>query len=276
MTLPSILTYITWDTNPDIFVIPGLDHPVRWYGLLWAIALITSQQIMTYIYKKEGRSEKEVDTMTLYIVLGTMLGARLGHVLFYDPAYYFQHPVEIFYIWEGGLASHGGTIGIILAAYLFVRKTKVSYLWLLDRLTIVAALCSCLIRVGNLMNSEMIGTPTTLPWAFIFTAIDDVPRHPAQLYEAINCFFLFVLMFWMWYKHRSKLKNGFMLGWFLIILFGFRFIDEYFKVSQESFEDGMIMNMGQILSIPFVLAGVLILLQSTKKSTAVNQVSPKG
>jgi phosphatidylglycerol:prolipoprotein diacylglycerol transferase len=275
MTLLNLLTYIIWDTNPDIFVIPGLNHPVRWYGLLWAIALVISQQIMTYIYKKEGRSEKEVDTMTLYIVLGTILGARLGHVLFYDPAYYFQHPIEIFYIWEGGLASHGGTIGILLAAYLFVRKTKVSYLWLLDRLTIVAALCSCLIRVGNLMNSEMIGTPTTLPWAFIFTAIDGVPRHPAQLYEAISCFFLFLLMFWMWYKHRSKLKNGFMLGWFLIILFGFRFVDEYFKVSQESFEDGMILNMGQILSIPFVLAGVVILLQSMRKS-AVNQASPKG
>jgi prolipoprotein diacylglyceryl transferase len=204
-----------------------------------------------------------------------MLGARLGHVLFYDPAYYFQHPIEILYIWEGGLASHGGTIGVIIAAYLFVRKTKVSYLWLLDRLTVVSALCACLIRVGNLMNSEMIGTPTTLPWAFIFTAVDGVPRHPAQLYEAICCFFLFLLMFWMWYKHRSKLKNGFMLGWFLIILFGLRFVDEYFKVSQEAFEDGMILNMGQILSIPFVLAGVIILLRSTKNSTA-EMPSPKG
>ncbi|MES1224876.1 MAG: prolipoprotein diacylglyceryl transferase [Bacteroidota bacterium] len=222
----AILAFIIWDINPDIFVVPGINHPVRWYGLLWATALILSQQMMVYIYKKEGKTEKEVDTMTLYIVLGTMLGARLGHVLFYDPDYYLQHPLEIPAIWQGGLASHGGTIGIVIAAWLFARKTKVAYLWILDRLLIVSALCAFFIRMGNLMNSEMIGTPSNLPWAFVFTMIDDVPRHPAQLYEAIGYLVIFIFTFLMWQKHRNDLRNGTLLGWFLITLFGLRFVVE--------------------------------------------------
>ncbi|MBL7858675.1 MAG: prolipoprotein diacylglyceryl transferase [Cyclobacteriaceae bacterium] len=267
------VSYITWSVNPDIFVIPGLNHPVRWYGLCWAVGLILSQMMMNFIYKKEGRSEGEVDTMTLYIVAGTLLGARLGHVLFYDPVHYLQNPLMILAVWEGGLASHGGAIGILISSYLFARKTKVSYLWLLDRLSIVAALTGSFIRVGNLMNSEIVGIPTTLPWGFIFTSIDDVPRHPAQLYEAIYCLFLFVGLFTVWYQYRARIKTGTLVGWFIVILFSLRFVDEFLKIDQVEFEAGMVLNMGQLLSIPFILTGIIILIRSSKEARSYQKPS---
>ena len=264
------LTYIIWDVNPDIFVIPYLDHPVRWYGLSWAFGILISQQIMNYIYKKEGRTIQEVDTLTIYIVIAAMVGARLGHVIFYDAESYINDPISILRIWEGGLASHGAGIGVLVALYFFARKTKVAYLWILDRIVIISALTGSLIRLGNLMNSEMVGLPTTVPWGFVFTSIDDIPRHPAQLYEAIYCMMLFVFLFWMWYTRRNEIKNGFLTGWFLIILFTLRFIDEFYKLNQVSFEDDLVLNMGQILSIPYIIAGIIILL--TLKKNAPDQV----
>ena len=257
----NLLTYIIWDMDPDIFIIPFLNHPVRWYGLSWALGLFLGQQVMFYIYKKEGRSMKEVESLTIYMILAAMIGARLGHVLFYDPVEYFKDPVSILKIWEGGLASHGAAIGILLTLYLFARKTKVKYLWIVDRMVIVSALTASLIRVGNLMNSEMAGLPTSLPWGFIFTSIDNVPRHPAQLYEAMYCFILFIFLFWIWYTRRNTIKNGFLTGWFLIILFTLRFIDEFFKINQVAFEDELVLNMGQLLSIPFVIIGIVILVR---------------
>jgi prolipoprotein diacylglyceryl transferase len=205
-----MLSYIVWDVNPDIFVIPFLNHPVRWYGVSWAFGFVLSQQIMYYIYKKDGRSRQEIDTLTIYMLAAAMVGARLGHVLFYDPVVFFNDPLSILKVWEGGLASHGGGIGVFIAVYFFARKTNVKYLWILDRLAIVTALIGGLIRLGNLMNSEMVGLPTTLPWAFIFTSVDDLPRHPAQLYEAIYCLILFVVLFYVWSTQRHQLKNGFL------------------------------------------------------------------
>ncbi len=272
MNSPDILAYIIWNVNPDAFTIPFIDHPVRWYGIFFAGSLVISQLIMTYIYKKEGRTVAEVDTLAIYVVVATIVGARLGHVLFYDPVYYFQHPGEILRVWEGGLASHGGGIGVIAALYLFARKTKVAYLWILDRVVIVAALTGCLIRLGNLMNSEMIGQPTSMPWGFVFESVDDIPRHPAQLYEALFCFVLFVVSFVVWYKYRSLLQNGFLFSWFLILLFTFRFIDEFFKINQEPFEDEMLLNMGQLLSIPFVLTGIAILVMNARKKNLAARV----
>ena len=268
MNSSNLLTYVVWDVDPDIFTIPFINHPVRWYGLAWAFGFLISQQIMYFIYKKEGRSIKEIDSLTIYMLIGTMVGARFGHILFYDPINYFHNPLKIFAIWEGGLASHGGAIGILIVVLLFSRKTSVGYLWLLDRLAIVTAFTGCLIRLGNLMNSEMVGLPTTKPWGFIFTLIDDTPRHPAQLYEAFYCFFLFLLLFWIWYKYRDQLQTGFIFGWFLILLFSLRFIDEFFKINQESFEDSLLFNMGQILSIPFILTGVVILVWNARKGRA--------
>jgi prolipoprotein diacylglyceryl transferase len=204
------------------------------------------------------------------MIIAAMAGARLGHVLFYDPIEFLNEPLRIFAIWEGGLASHGGAIGILTALYFFARKTKVKYLWIVDRLVIVSAITGSLIRLGNLMNSEMVGLPTTLPWGFVFTTIDSIPRHPAQLYEAIYCLLLFLFLFWTWYKKGNQLRDGFLTGWFLIILFSLRFVDEFFKINQESFEDDLILNMGQILSIPFMIAGIIILLRNRKRANAAN------
>jgi len=273
MTFTTLLTFILWDVNPDIFTIPYLNHPVRWYGVSWALGFVLSQQIMYYLYTKENRLSKEVDDLTIYMVIGAIIGARLGHVLFYDPVHYLSHPWYILAVWEGGLASHGGGLGVIAAAYFFTRKTKTEFLWLLDKLAIVGALTGSLIRLGNLMNSEVVGLPTDVPWAFIFTRVDDLPRHPAQLYEAIYCFILFVILFGLWYAKREQLPNGFIAGVFLVILFTFRFIDEYFKVNQSDFEEGMVLNMGQLLSIPYVLLGIGILVYGTRKRNKEESLS---
>jgi phosphatidylglycerol:prolipoprotein diacylglycerol transferase len=265
-----MISYILWDIDPDIFTIPVINHPLRWYGLFFALAFMISQRIMYFIYKKEGRPIREIDTLTIYLIVATIAGARLGHVLFYNPIYYFQHPHKIIMTWEGGLASHGGVIGILIAIYMFARKTHVNYLWALDRISIAAALTFSMIRLGNLMNSEMIGKPTDLPWAFIFTSHDNIPRHPAQLYEAIHYFIWFIILFWIWYKQKDSMKNGFLFSWSLIVLFSLRFVDEFFKMNQEQFEDGMILNMGQILSVPFILAGIVILIPNiVKKQEAI-------
>jgi phosphatidylglycerol---prolipoprotein diacylglyceryl transferase len=260
----SMLSYIVWDVDPDIFTMPFLDHPIRWYGLSWAVGFLLSQQIMYHIYKKEKRPSKEIDTLMIYMLVAAMVGARLGHMLFYDLTTFLSDPLSILKIWEGGLASHGAGIGVLIALYFFARKAKVKYLWILDRIVIVSTLTGGLIRLGNLMNSEMVGTPTSLPWAFIFTSVDDVPRHPAPLYEAIYCFMLFAFLFYTWSTKRNEIKDGFLTGWFLIIYFTLRFVEEFFKISQVPFEDSLALNMGQILSIPFVVAGVFILLRKEK------------
>lgn len=274
-----ILNYITWNPSPEIFTIPGIDWPVRWYGLMWALAFIASHFIMNRVYKREGRTDKELDTLTLYIILGTILGARLGHCLFYGPWFdeynaagmlisegYLSHPLNILKVYEGGLASHGGAFGIILAMILYCRKTKESWLWLFDRLVVVVPLAGMCIRVGNLINSEIIGTITNVPWAFIFVSEDPHPRHPAQLYEAIYCFFLFMFMYWMWNKKRDKFGPGFMFGLLCVLLFTERFIDEFFKENQVDFENSMALNMGQWLSIPFIIVGIIAMIQSRKKT----------
>jgi prolipoprotein diacylglyceryl transferase len=256
----NIPAFIQWDVGSDIFVIPWLHHPVRWYGVSWALGFLVSQQVMYYIYKKENRLRQEVDTLTIYMLVAAIAGARLGHTLFYDPVYYLSHPLQILMVWEGGLASHGGAMSVLIALYFFARKTDVPYLWMVDRLVIVSALTGGFIRLGNLMNSEMVGIPTTMPWGFVFSRIDDVPRHPAQLYEAIYCFILFGVLFAVWHIYRDRFYNGLLTAWFLIILFSLRFVDEFFKIDQVAFEAGMPLNMGQLLSIPFVIAGIVILI----------------
>jgi prolipoprotein diacylglyceryl transferase len=274
-----MISYIIWDIDPDIFTIPIINHPLRWYGLFFALAFLISQQIMYFVYKKECRPSAEIDSLTIYMVVATMVGARLGHVLFYDPIHYFRNPHEIILVWEGGLASHGGVIGVLIATYLFARRTNVRYLWALDRISIVAAFTFCMIRLGNLMNSEMIGTPTNLPWGFIFTRKDGIPRHPAQLYEAVHYFIWFIVLFWTWYKQKDQMKNGFLFSLSLIVLFSLRFVDEFFKINQEQFEDGMILNMGQVLSIPFILTGIVILILNIagkKETIATNKIAFDG
>lgn len=270
-----VLNYIHWNPSPEIFTIPGIDWPLRWYGLLWATALLASHFIMNRIYRTEGRTNKQLDTLTLYIILGTIIGARLGHCLFYGPLWdvydgqgnlieegYLSHPLNMLKVYEGGLASHGGALGIIIGALMYCRKEKENMLWLFDRLVVVVPLAAMFIRLGNLMNSEIIGKETTLPFGFIFEQIDMVPRHPAQLYEAIFCFFLFIVMYWLWKNKRDVLGKGFLLGLLCVALFTERFFDEFLKENQAAFENDLALNMGQILSIPFVLFGVYMMWRS--------------
>lgn len=282
-----ILNYIEWNPAPEIFTIPGIDWPVRWYGLMWALAFIASHFIMNRVFKKEGRTEKDLDTLTLYIILGTVLGARFGHCLFYGPWFdeydalgnlinegYLSHPLNMLKVYEGGLASHGGAIGIIIAMILYCRKTKESWLWLFDRLVVVVPLAGMFIRLGNLINSEIIGHITTVPWAFIFLQEDSHPRHPAQLYEAIYCFFLFIFMYRFWKNKRSTVGPGYMFGMLCVLLFIERFVDEFFKENQVAFEGSLPINMGQILSIPFILIGIYMMWNSKRLmlrvDTAIN------
>lgn len=270
--------FINWNPAPEIFTIPGIDWPVRWYGLMWALAFIASHFFMNRVFKAEGRTDKELDSLTLYIILGTVIGARLGHCLFYGPWFdefnaagqlvnegYLSHPLNILKIYEGGLASHGGAIGIITAMALYCRKTKESWLWLFDRLVIVVPLAAMCIRIGNLINSEIIGKVTDVPWAFIFEQEDNLPRHPAQLYEAVFCFFLFIFMYWFWKKKRNTVGPGFMFGLLCVLLFIERFFVEFYKENQSAFEDSMALNMGQWLSIPFVIVGIIMMVRSRKK-----------
>jgi len=370
---------VIWLPNPDIFSISFLT--VRWYGLLFALGFIIAQQIMFYIYKKEGKPQRDVESLTIYMIIAVVIGARLGHVLFYQPEVYFADPIKILKIWEGGLASHGAAVGILVAILLYVNfyinisfsKFKVkkrkrkdqSYLWVIDRIVIVVALAGCLIRLGNLINSEIVGKPTNSNWGFVFAweakqlllndnLIDEVgvtkpdhssietpgaaeglvplqfilkfvagegyyeeedvrayiensikqnlmysygeehleiardqplnytldqkgghyiasvevlgiARHPAQLYESIYYFLLFIALFLLWTKRKQHTPQGLIFGVFLIALFGIRFIVEFLKENQVAFEDDLLLNMGQWLSIPFIIAGIVLLIYVFKK-----------
>lgn len=369
------LNYIVWDPQPEIFSIGSWE--MRWYGLLFALGFLIAQQIMFYIYRKEGKPERDVESLTFFMVLATILGARLGHVLFYEPDKYLSNPLSILKVWEGGLASHGGAIGILIAIYLYanyliridfgtfeIKKRKRSgqnYMWVVDRLVIVVALVGALIRFGNFMNSEIVGKETDAAYGVVFAndaervlkasypgaiaeveaenpsdaagldhpvqlnitfergineetakllmeerlrqtlkserlqadvrlpgneliytldknrgivtarlLVEGVPRHPAQLYESISSFLIFLLLLYIWSRRKGETRPGLIFGIFLIVLFGLRFGYEFLKVNQVEFEDELALNMGQILSIPLVLAGIIILARSLQ-----NKYKPK-
>lgn len=359
------LSFIIWNANPEIFTLPipfiDKELTLRWYGLFFALGFLISQQILYYIFKKEGKPEKDVDTLTIYMVIATVIGARLGHVLFYEPEKYLANPMDIIKIWEGGLASHGGAIGILFALWLYSRKKKPgqNYLQTLDRIVILVALTGCLIRFGNMMNSEIIGKPTQSDYGIVFARnvtevlksdgtvanvqyskndsvqasgslqpvkillefrknetssydsyhrymrgpvenmlnsnpyiqehiaqtgdlnyhlIQDeagtfygivntyaIPRHPGQLYESISCLVLFVVLLMLWIRYKDKLAEGRLFGIFLIVCFGMRIVWEFFKENQVDFENALPLNMGQLLSIPLVLAGFYFLARSFRK-----------
>ena len=254
-----ILNYVHWNPRPEIVDL-GFIAP-RWYGLLWATAFVAGYYVLQKIFKKERISIEVLDSLTIYMIVATILGARLGHCLFYDWAYYSQNPLEILFIWHGGLASHGAAVGIIIGLYLFCRKHKRKYLWVLDRIVIVTALGGGFIRLGNLLNSEIIGIPTDVPWAFIFERVDNIPRHPTQIYEALFCFVLFGFLYSYYKRNARQLKDGVLFSIFLVALFTFRFFVEFYKDVQVAFERDMELNMGQWLSIPFVIIGIILLLR---------------
>ena len=274
------LAAITWDVDPVIFEIFG--RGIRWYGLFFALGLlILGPMIEGRIWKREKLNPEWMNSLFVYVVLGTILGARLGHVLFYDPSYYLANPSKIFAVWEGGLASHGGTIGIIVAVWIYSRRvTKRSMLWTLDRLAVPTGLAAALIRLGNLMNSEIFGRPTDLPWGFVFPRASEfagyaekgltIPAcHPTQIYEAVAYLLVFALcMYLYWGRDAARRYPGLILGYFLLGVFGFRLFVESIKNVQESWEIGLVqhygLNMGQFLSIPFILAGLGLIIYASR------------
>lgn len=354
----ALLSYIIWNPSPQIF--PGLDIP-RWYSVLFAGGFVISYFIMSHFFRKEGKPVSDVDRLTMYMVIGTVVGARLGHVLFYEPERYLSNPIDILKTWEGGLASHGAAIAIPIALWFYAKKTKgQSFLWVVDRIVIVVALTGCLIRLGNFMNSEIGGKPTGTETGVVFTkgtenvlerrleavekakaqkgktegsgeaglvpvdfvldfkpgnysedqlrsyiesnvpailssdyAKEDIRhstedklqyelaqkaggytavihtqgivRHPTQLYEASAYLAIFFLLFGIWNRNRAKLSDGFLFGVFMIILWSSRFMLEYMKENQVEFEDSLALNMGQILSIPLILSGVVLIIYSMRK-----------
>jgi len=355
-----MLNYVVWDPNPTVFA--GFER-LRWYSLLFAMGFIISQQFMVYFFKKEGQDETLVDKLTIYMVLATVIGARLGHVLFYEPEKYFSNPIDILKVWEGGLASHGAAIAILFALWLYSKRTPgQSYLWVVDRIVIVTAMTGALIRFGNLMNSEIGGKDTGTDSGFVYAwdtedilqtlrvpiesinaykpkdreselqnngivpvnfdieinkggysladlestlrrdikyaltqfssskeyfaepiepplnlTITDKGDHylaivktfgrtkyPTQIYESVSYFIIFLILLGIWNKYKSRLPDGLLLGLFLISVFGMRFVWEYFKAVQVDFEETMSLNMGQILSIPLVIIGLILVIRALK------------
>lgn len=262
---PFLPLFVRWDVHPTLFTFGSIE--IRYYGLMWALALGISAYIFSHIIKREGYSDKMFDSIFWYGVLSTIIGSRLGHCLFYDPVHYLSHPVEILYIHQGGLASHGAAVGLLVGLWLFSRKNKMPYIWSLDRIAIAVCIAGALVRIGNLLNSEIYGTATSLPWGFIFVRAGETePMHPTQLYEALAYLILFGVLCWMYYGRKLALQRpGVMFGVFLIALFGFRFLVEFIKNPQEEFEQSMVLDMGQWLSVPFVVLGIVVLYRALKK-----------
>lgn len=258
------LLAITWDVNPIFFSIGNFQ--VAYYGLTWALAFILGIWFFGKMSVREGFDPKMVDSAFIIMFLSTLIGARVGHCLFYEPMHYLTHPLEILNIRQGGLASHGAALGLLGGIWIFTRKWKVPYIWMLDRIGIVVAIGGACIRMGNLLNSEIYGTETTLPWGFVFiNAGETMPMHPTQIYEAIMYLITFAVLMYMYWRTRASDRRGEMFGVFLIMLFGSRFLIESIKQVQEPFEQSMALNMGQILSIPFVVAGIAILAWSLSR-----------
>lgn len=264
-------SYIIWDIDPRIFA--GLEF-LRWYGLFWVIGMTLGYLVMLKIYKHEGLSLHGLDKLTTYIVLGAIIGARFGHILFYDPAYYLNNPIEVLpirieptfqFTGLAGLASHGGVLGALLALYLYSKKYQKDFLSTLDRLTIAGSLLGGFIRLGNLMNSEIIGIPTQVPWAFVFVRIDQIPRHPTQLYEALFYLAIASTLFLLWKSERVYNHNGFLFGLGFSLIFTQRFLVEFLKENQVAFEENLRLNMGQTLSLPLILIGILIMVWRFKR-----------
>jgi phosphatidylglycerol:prolipoprotein diacylglycerol transferase len=252
-----------WDFNPIIFTIGPL--AIRWYGLLFVGAFIAGQIMMARFFKKEGRPPEHAEQLMLYALFGTILGARLVHCLFYDPSYYLSNPMAILRIWEGGLASHGGAIGLLLGLWFGCRAMRptIPFWWLVDRATIPSALGAIFVRLANFLNSEIIGKPTDGSWGIIFDHVDPLfPRHPVQLYEAAAYLLTFLMLFGIYKRQGDKTPQGLLLGCFFLLVFSARLVIEFFKEPQASYEAGQWLSVGQYLSLPFMALGVFFLVRA--------------
>ncbi len=270
-----LLDYIVWRVSPVIFTlsknIPLIGgFTLRWYGVLFALGFVAGYLVILKIFKHEGIGEKDSDSLFGYMFVFTLIGARLGHVFFYEPHYFLAHPMEILYVWHGGLASHGAAVGILLGLYIYVKTHHKKYVWVLDRVAIVVPLAGSFIRMGNLMNSEIFGYPTHLPWGFVFVnsmdpALATGAHHPTQIYEALGYLLIFFFLYHYYWHHTEGLKPGKLFGYFMVLVFGLRFFVEFLKEPQEIWEQHMLLNMGQLLSIPLILTGIGVLIWSQKQ-----------
>ncbi len=269
--MASLPLVVNWNIDPVFFPIGSLD--IRYYGVSWMLALFASMLLFMNFVKREGYSEKIFDSIFWYAVLSTIIGARLGHCLFYDPLHYLTHPIELFYFREGGLASHGAAIGLLVGLWMFSRKKRMPYIWSLDRIMVAVAISGTLVRLGNLMNSEIYGVETTLPWGFIFARNGEtLPKHPTQIYEALCYFVLFIVLMWLYYgRDLARRRPGLLFGIGLEGIFVPRFFIEYIKNPQEAFEQGMSLYMGQWLSIPFIVLGIVVIFKALQKPELVPQ-----
>lgn len=248
------MAYIYWSVSPELISVGPV--AIRWYGLFFALLFVIGYAIARWQFRIEGKSDQTLDSLLVHVVLGTIIGARLGHVFFYDPAYFLSHPWEIPAFWRGGLASHGGALGVLAAVYLYSRKhADQPFLWLMDRIVVPTALGGCLIRLGNLFNSEILGEPSRVPWAFVFTHVDSLPRHPAQLYESAAYLLIFCCLLLLYRHFRAQTPAGLLLGLFLLAVFCARFLIEFVKERQAVYEQALPLSVGQLLSLPFILAG---------------------
>ena len=264
--------------NPDVVAFSIGPLSVRWYSLCWVLAFVAGYVVVHRLFRRSKLSDETFEPLFRYCFVGVVLGARLGHCLFYQPDYYLSHPVEMLlpmrniagqgWTFTGyeGLASHGGTLGLMIAVWLYCRRMGVGVWWLLDVMGITAHICAMFIRLGNLMNSEIIGRPTDVPWAFVFERVDQLPRHPGQLYEAIAYLVIFIIGLLLYTRAKApQLGSRFYFGWCIASIFAARILIEYTKEVQEAFEEGMMFNMGQILSLPFVVGGVACMWHAVKR-----------
>jgi len=279
-----ILASIDWNVDPVAFTIPFIGKEIRWYALAFVVGLIFGYWIVSKIWKNEKLNDIWLEKLFYYVFFGMVIGARLGHCLFYDPGYYLANPIAILKVWQGGLASHGGTLGILIAIYIYSKKvTHKSMLWTLDRLVIPVGFVAALIRFANLINSEVYGHPTTLPWGFNFyrsmewhlPPISGQPCHPTQIYEAICYIITGFICLWLYWKKDAYKRQGLIFGVFFIGIFASRFFIEFFKNVQEYFEANWVLNMGQLLSIPFILAGIWFTYKGLTNPPIPTPKSPK-
>jgi len=258
--------FMTWNIDPVAISFLGLK--VHWYGIFFALAIISGLHTMKVIYRKEKMPVEHLYDQLFNLLIGIILGARLANCLFYYPQYYWDNPLKIFAVWEGGLASHGGALGVLVVVFLYTKKYKISFLWLFDRLAISMAIFAFFVRLANFINSEILGIPTDLPWAVTFQRVDMLPRHPVQLYEAFTFLGIFVLLVCIY--NRSKIiHKGSLLGLFLILTFIARFLLEFLKERQASYVNELALSVGQLLSIPFIIVGVFLLVRAISKSKTI-------
>jgi len=260
------MQHLVWNADPILLQIGPF--AIHWYGLFFAGGLLIGYKIMEWIFRREGRDRTLLEPLFFYMVIGTIVGARLAHCLFYEPDYYLAHPLEILYIWKGGLASHGGILGALLALALFCRRYRVSFLWLFSRLAIPALLLDALIRIGNFFNSEILGKVSDLPWAIVFARVDpDHARHPVMLYESAGYLLLFLFVLWLYRRLSAERATCLIPGLVFTLGFAWRFVLEYFKAPQAEHAASLPLglSMGQLLTIPFFLLGVGLLIWGARR-----------